>query len=174
MIGAIVGAATSIASGIAGGIKARKAARKANAQLAKMEKDNQDWYNRRYNEDYTQTALAQNALAKAKDAVQEQVQQATGSSIVTGASGEDAARAKAAANQTISDTMSNIVQEGEQRKQNVEQQYMSTKQSLGQQRYQAYTQQAANAQKAASEGMKAGMSMMGGASGGVGSLFKNK
>ena len=161
MIGAIIGAATSIASGIAGGIKARKAAKKMNAQLNKMEQDNKTWYDKRYNEDYTQSALAQAALNKTKDAVQQQVTNATGSSIVTGATGEEAARAKAAANQTISDTMSNIVQEGEQRKQNIEQQYLATKNSIDNQRVGQYQQQAANAQQAASQGMQAGMGLAG-------------
>lgn len=161
MIGAIIGAATSLASGIAGGIKARKAAKKMNAQLDKMEKDNKDWYDRRYNEDYTQSALAQAALTKAKDAVLQQVSGATGSSIVTGATGEEAARAKAAANQTISDTLSNIVQEGEQRKSQVEQQYLSQKNNLDQQRLGMYQQRAANAQQAANQGMSAGMGLAG-------------
>ena len=82
MIGSIVGAASSLASGIAGGIKARKAARKANAVLDKQAKENEDWFNRRYNEDYTQSAegevisdtasgIATNATAR-KDAVESQ------------------------------------------------------------------------------------------------------
>lgn len=46
-----------------GGIKARRAAKKANAQLDRTEKENQAWYDRKYNEDYTQGAMAQAANA---------------------------------------------------------------------------------------------------------------
>lgn len=161
MIGALIGAATSIASGIAGGIKARKAAKKAGAQLDKMEKENQQWYDREYNKDYMQSALAQSALEKAKETMQDQVRAAQGSSIVTGATGEEAARAKAAANDVVSDTLSNIVQEGEQRRQNVESRYLDTKDSIGNQRVGMYTQQAQNAQNAASQGISSGMGLAG-------------
>ena len=78
MIGSIVGAASSLASGIAGGIKARKAARKANAVLDKQAKENEDWFNRRYNEDYTQSAEAQAALTKARELADEQYRKASG------------------------------------------------------------------------------------------------
>ena len=97
MIGAIVGAASSLASGIAGGIKARKAARKANAVLDKQAKENEDWFNRRYNEDYTQSAEAQAALTKARELADEQYRKASGTAAVVGATDESVAQAKKAA-----------------------------------------------------------------------------
>jgi len=161
MIGAIIGAATGIAGSILGGIKARKAAKEANAQLDRMEKDNQTWYDRKYNEDYTQSAMAQAALNKAKEAVSENMRNATGSSIVTGATGEETARAKNAANEVVSDTLSNITQEGQQRKDNIERQYLNTKNGIAQQRISVYNQQAANATNGANQAMTAGMGLAG-------------
>ena len=161
MIGAIIGAATGIGGSILGGIKARKAVKKANAQLDRMEKDNQTWYDRKYNEDYTQSAMAQAALNKAKEAVSENMRNATGSSIVTGATSEETARAKNAANEVVSDTLSNITQEGQQRKDNIEQQYLNTKNGIAQQRISVYNQQAANATNGANQAMTAGMGLAG-------------
>lgn len=161
MIGAIIGAATSIGGSILGGIKARRAAKKANAQLDRTEKENQAWYDRKYNEDYTQGAMAQAALNKAKEAVSENMRNATGSSVVTGATAEEAARAKNAANEVISDTLSNITQEGQQRKDSIEQQYLNTRNSIEQQRMALYNRQAANATNGANQAMTAGMGLAG-------------
>ena len=68
MIGAILGAATSVASGIAGGIKARNAERKYKKEMAALQKKQNDWYNQKVNEDYTQRADVQRLLNSSKDA----------------------------------------------------------------------------------------------------------
>ena len=136
MIGAIVGAASSLASGIAGGIKARKAARKANAVLDKQAKENEDWFNRRYNEDYTQSAEAQAALTKARELADEQYRKASG-------------------------TASGIATNATARKDAVESQYLNTKNNISNQRLSIYNQQAANATQAANQGLQAGMGLVG-------------
>jgi len=157
MIGSIVGAASSLASGIAGGIKARKAARKANAVLDKQAKENEDWFNRRYNEDYTQSAEAQAALTKARELADEQYRKAS----VVGATDESVAQAKKAAGEVISDTASGIATNATARKDAVESQYLNTKNNISNQRLSIYNQQAANATQAANQGMQAGMNLVG-------------
>lgn len=161
MIGAIVGAASSLASGIAGGIKARKAARKANAVLDKQAKENEDWFNRRYNEDYTQSAEAQAALTKARELADEQYRKASGTAAVVGATDESVAQAKKAAGEVISDTASGIATNATARKDAVESQYLNTKNNISNQRLSIYNQQAANATQAANQGLQAGMSLVG-------------
>lgn len=161
MIGAIVGAASSLASGIAGGIKARKAARKANAVLDKQAKENEDWFNRRYNEDYTQSAEAQAALTKARELADEQYRKASGTAAVVGATDESVAQAKKAAGEVISDTASGIATNATARKDAVESQYLNTKNNISNQRLSIYNQQAANATQAANQGMQAGMGLFG-------------
>ena len=161
MIGAIVGAASSLASGIAGGIKARKAARKANAVLDKQAKENEDWFNRRYNEDYTQSAEAQAALTKARELADEQYRKASGTAAVVGATDESVAQAKKAAGEVISDTASGIATNATARRDAVESQYLNTKNNISNQRLSIYNQQAANATQAANQGMQAGMNLVG-------------
>ena len=154
MIGSIVGAASSLASGIAGGIKARKAARKANAVLDKQAKENEDWFNRRYNEDYTQSAEAQAALTKARELADEQYRKASGTAAVVGATDESVAQAKKAA-------ASGIATNATARKDAVESQYLNTKNNISNQRLSIYNQQAANATQAANQGLQAGMGLVG-------------
>ena len=161
MIGAIVGAASSLASGIAGGIKARKAAKKANKILDQQAKDNEDWYNRRYNEDYIQSAEAQAALTRARELANEQFSKVAGQAAVTGATDEAVAQAKQGANEVLADTASALGQQATARRDAVESQYLATKNNIANQRLSIYNQQAANATQAANQGLSAGMGLAG-------------
>lgn len=161
MIGAAIGAAAGLAGSIFGGIKAQKAAKKARKALDKADRENQEWYNRRYNEDYTQSAEAQAALTKARDYAMEQYKNAKGAAAVGGATDESVAQQKAAANQMLTDATSNIAANATARKDAVEQQYLSTKNDINNQRISIYNNQAQAATNAASQAMGAGMGMLG-------------
>ena len=161
MIGAIIGAAGSVASSIIGGVQAKKAAEKANNELQAQRQKNEDWYRRRYNEDYTQSAEAQAAMTKARELAQEQMKAARGTAAVMGGTEAGVAAQQAAANKMLSDTMSGIAAQGTARKDAVESQYLQTEAALSQQQQNVYNQQAANATAAANAGMQAGMSLLG-------------
>lgn len=160
MIGAIIGAATSIAGSIAGGIASKKAAKKAQKQLDEQNRKNEEWYNRRYNEDATQTAEARNMLRQAREAAAERIRQARGTQAVMGNSGENVAQAYASANDMLGDTMSNIAAQGTARKDAIESQYMSRNQAIADQYMGMYNQQAANAAQAGSSAMQAGVGLV--------------
>lgn len=161
MIGAAIGAATGLAGSIFGGIKARKAAKKARKALDKADRENQEWYDRRYNEDYTQSAEAQAALTKARDYAMEQYRNARGAAAVGGATDESVAQQKAAANQMMAGVTSDIAGNATARKDAVEQQYLSTKNDINNRRISMYNNQAQAATQAASQAMGAGMGMIG-------------
>lgn len=161
MIGAIIGAAGGLASSIWGGIQAKKAAEKANNELADQRKKNEDWYRRRYNEDYTQSAEAQAAMTRARELAREQMQAARGTAAVMGGTEAGIAAAQGAANDMLADTMSGIAQNATARKDAVESQYLQTENALSQQQQNVYNQQAANSTAAANQGMAAGMSLLG-------------
>lgn len=161
MIGAALGAASGLAGSIFGGIRARKAVKKAQKVLDRADKDNQDWYNRRYNEDYTQSAEAQSALNKAREYAMEQYKNAKGASVVSGATDESVAQQKAVANKMMADATSDIASNATARKDAVEQQYLSTKNNLNNQRISMYSGQAQANTLAASQAMGAGMGMIG-------------
>lgn len=92
--------------------------------------ENQDWYDRRYNEDATQRADAQRILTMTNENIKQRNQQAAGAQAVMGGTEESVAAAKAANNQALADATSQIAVNGERRKDQIESQYMQTKADL--------------------------------------------
>lgn len=159
MIGSIIGAGVGLFSSIFGGAKASAAARKAEAELKAQRQSNEDWYRRRYNEDYTQTAEAQRLMTQARDLAREQIQNAVGRQAVMGGTTEvDNARKQAA--DLVSDTLSDLAVVGSRRKDAIENQYRQRDAQLSQQYQSMYNQQAANNTAAAGQGMQAGMGLI--------------
>lgn len=133
MIGSIVGAGMKVGGAIFGGISASKAMKKMKQNIQNQMRENQDWYDRRYNEDATQRADAQRLLTMTEDSIRKRNQAAAGAQAVMGGTEESVAAAKEANSQALSDTTSNIAAAADQRKDAIEQQYMATKSNLNQQ-----------------------------------------
>ena len=129
MIGAAVGAAGSIF----GGITASNAIKNMKKNVQKQMQENQDWYDQRYNEDSTQRADAQRILTMTEESIRNRNRQSAGTQAVMGGTDESTAAAKAANNQALADTMSQINANGEARKDAIEQQYLSRKADLNDQ-----------------------------------------
>lgn len=144
MLGSIIGAGLSAVGGIVGGISARKSMKKVQNSINERKRDNEDWYNRRYNEDPTQRASAQRMITQVNESIKKRNQQAAGTQAVMGGTDESLAAAKEANNQDLADTMSQIAAQGDARKDAIEQQYMAQKDSLAQQQEQLYMQKAQN------------------------------
>lgn len=121
----IFGAALGAAGSIFGGISASKAIKKAKRNVEAQRRKNQDWYDQRYNEDSTQMADAQRLLTQTQDMLKRQTDAAAGSAAVGGGTDESVAQAKAAANQTVGDMMSNINAQADARKDQIEQTYQA-------------------------------------------------
>lgn len=130
MIGSIIGGALRIGGTIFGGISASKAMKKVKKNIEEQQRKNQDWYDRRYNEDATQRADAQRILTITQENIRQRNQQAAGTQAVMGGTEESVAAAKAANNEALADATSQIAVNGERRKDAVEQQYMATDQQL--------------------------------------------
>lgn len=130
MIGAAIGAGLKIGSSIFGGIKMSKAIKKMKAQINEQMKDNQNWYDRRYNEDATQRADAQALLTRTEESIRNRNAQAAGAQAVMGGSEESVAAAKEANNKALADVTTNIAVNADKRKDAIEQQYMSNKTAL--------------------------------------------
>ena len=125
MIGAAIGAGLKIGGSIFGGISQARAAKKVKANLENQMKENQDWYDRRYNEDATQRADAQRILTQTEESIKQRNKQAAGSAAVMGGTDESVAAAKAANNQALADATSQIAANAEARKDNIEATYMA-------------------------------------------------
>ncbi len=123
MIGSIVGAGLSAVGGIFGGTSASKAMKKVKKNLQAQKQANQDWYDRRYNEDATQRADAQRILTKTEESIKNRNRQAAGAQAVMGGTEESVAAAKAANNQALADATSQIAVNAEARKEQIEQTY---------------------------------------------------
>ena len=120
----LIGSAIGAVGGIFGGISASKAMKKAKQNVEEQIRKNQDWYDRRYNEDATQRADAQRILTMTEESIKNRNRQAAGTQAVMGGTDEGTAAAKAANNQALADATAQIAVNGEQRKDQIEQQYL--------------------------------------------------
>lgn len=99
--------------------------KRAKKNVEAQRKKNQDWYDRRYNEDATQRADAQRILTQTEESIKQRNKQAAGSAAVMGGTDESVAAAKAANNQALADATSQIAANAEVRKDNIEATYMA-------------------------------------------------
>ena len=120
MIGTILG----IGSSIFGGIMGARAAKQQKKAIEEQRKKNEEWYNRRYNEDATQRADAVRMLERTKDFIKERNKSAAGTAAVMGTPASAVAVEKANNNAIIADTTSRIIADNEARKDMIEQTYL--------------------------------------------------
>ena len=123
LFGSIAGGALGAAASIFGGISASKAMRRVKEQLQAQKQANQNWYDRRYNEDATQRADAQRILAQTEESIKNRNRQAAGVQAVMGGTDESTAAAKAANAQALADATSQIAAGADNRKDQIEQIY---------------------------------------------------
>lgn len=168
---AAIGGVAALGSAIYGGIKSAKANNKARDLIQQQRRDNRDWYTLRMSQDYTQRADVQAAIKRQRELLNEQYQRARATNVVAGGTDEALALQQQAANKAVSDTMTDVAAQAANYKDNVEQQYRAQDAALNQQQAQSYQQQAAQTAQAASQGVNAGIGLMGNA---IGSNLKVK
>lgn len=159
ILGSAIGGALAVGGSIFGGISASKAMKKAKQNLDNRIKENEDWYNRRYNGDATQRADAQRVLTAMNERIRERNQAAAGAQAVMGGSEESVAATKAANNEAMAEATSQIAANGERRKDSVEAQYLSAKQGLEDERNNMEIAKAQNTAQAVQGLAHAGASM---------------
>ena len=134
MLGGIIGGASGAVGGIFGGVGKNKMLKKQMAMVKEQERENQDWYDRRYNEDATQRADAQAILTQTADMIRQRNQQSAGTQAVMGGTEESVAAAKEANAKALSDATSQIAVAGAQRKDQIEGQYRERQHELDEKR----------------------------------------
>lgn len=130
MLGSLIGAGLGVASSIFGGISARKARRKQERMLAQQEQENQAWYDRKYNEDYTKRADTVRLLTQMQEQIKNRNKAAKGRQAVMGGTEDSTTAVKEANNKTLADTTSQIVAANEARKDAIEGQYQARKDAV--------------------------------------------
>ncbi len=123
LFGSIAGGALGAVGSIFGSISASKAMKKVKKNLQAQKQANQDWYDRRYNEDATQRADVQRILTKTEESIRNRNRQVAGVQAVMGGTEESVAAAKAANNQALADATSQMAVNAEARKDQIEQTY---------------------------------------------------
>ena len=111
-------------------ISQEKEARKRAEALDKRALENEKWYTRNFYENETQSAAANDALKKMRNAMQERMNRASGAAAVSGASSESVAAEKAAANKAIGDTVSAIAARDDARKERVDDEYRRERRAI--------------------------------------------
>lgn len=130
MLGSLIGAGLGVASIIFGGISARKARRKQERMLAQQEKENQAWYDRKYNEDPTKRADTVRLLTQMQEQIKNRNKAAKGRQAVMGGTEDSTTAVKEANNKTLADTTSQVVAANESRKDAIEGQYQERKDAI--------------------------------------------
>lgn len=122
-IGAIIGAVGGIASGLIGGAASAAAARRAESKQRADEAKEAAYYNRRYNEDYVDTAAGQNLVRRANDIYKKQVKQAVGAEAVGGGTNAATQMAKDSANRAVGETIADMAAQDTARKERADEQH---------------------------------------------------
>ena len=157
-IAAAIGAVGGIASSLIGGAAASEAARAAEARQRRQEAKENAWYNRRYNEDYVDTAAGQNLVRRAKEYAKEQWKKAAGAQAVAGGTDAATQMAKDAGNKMVGDTIANIAATDQSRKDNVDNMHRQAEAQFAQMDMNREMQRAQNITNAAQNASNAIMS----------------
>lgn len=162
MLGAtIAGGVGALGSAIYGAIASSKENKKAQQLIQQQRDDNRAWYNARMSQDYTQRSDAQAVINKQRELLDQQYKNAAATNAVMGGSDTSLAAQKAAANDAMAQTMSDIASNAASYKDSVEQQYRAQDAALNQQQAQIHADQAKATAQAAAQAVGAGISLMG-------------
>lgn len=123
MIGSIIGAGMQAAGAVFGGIQAARSAKKVRQNVEGQVKKNEDWYDRRYNEDPTQRGDAQRLITMTEESIRKRNKSAAGTAAVMGGTAESVAAEKAANNEALADATSQIAADASARKDAIEAAY---------------------------------------------------
>lgn len=157
----IIGAVGALGSAIYGAVQSSRANNKARALIQQQRTDNKRWYDVKMASDYTQRADVQAAIKRQRELLQEQYNNARKTAAVAGGTDEAIAMQQAAANRSLSDTMTDVASQANSYKDSVEQQYRAQDAALNQQQVQNNQQQAAQTAQAASQAVNAGLNLVG-------------
>ena len=158
---AAIGGVAALGSAIYGGVSSSLANDKAMDLIQQQRNDNKAWYKSRMAQDYTMRVDVQAAIKRQRELLNEQYNRAKAANVVAGGTDEALALQQQAANKSVSDTMTDVAEQASAYKENVEQQYWAQDAALNQQEAQSYQQQAAQTAQAASQGVNAGIGLMG-------------
>jgi len=156
-----LGGAVALGSAVYGAIQSSKYNKQARNLIGQQRQDNDAWWAAKKNEDYLDRTDAQNIITKQQSLLDEHYRQAEKANVVSGGTDEALAMQKAAANNATAQTMASIAANASEAKDSAERQYRAEDAALNQQEIQTYMNQANATAQAASQGVNAGVNLMG-------------
>lgn len=172
----LIGAGLSALSAGAGAWLGKKAADDERKRLDGVERRNENWYNKNFNEDPLQRLGAQAAWTRANEAVKAHRRASAGRAAVMGSTPEQTQADATQGLNMLGETAGNIAAGADARRDNIEQQYMARQDNIEAQRAGVAQQQMQSIASAAQAGAKFGQGMIGldsPAGGGSGSVTVN-
>jgi hypothetical protein len=129
-IATAIGVGAGLASSLLGGFGASRAAKRAERRHREQAAQERAWYNRRYNEDYIDTAAGQNLVRRAKEFARDNWRKAAGAQAVAGGTQAATQMAKDAGNKMVGDTIANIGANDQARKAQVDNMHRQAEQNF--------------------------------------------
>lgn len=161
MWGAIISAATGAIGGALGTASKSQQIKEQKESVNNRMKNNQAWYDRRYNEDATQRADTQRLLSATEEAIKRRNRAAEGRAAMMGGTEESVEGVREQGNNAMANTVSQIAAQAANRKDEIEKQYIAKQDELNKE-YQELEAQTPN-------GMDYAGNIIGGIGSGLGS-----
>lgn len=156
----VIGAGMQIGGALASGIAGAKAYRRQMKNLRQQQRENQNWYDRRYNENATERADSVALNEQAKQHFAEQMAQHQGTAAVIGGTNAQLAAEKNAEAAGYAGIQAQRQQMADTRKDTIENKYMTNKSAIQNKMLEMEQQRAQGIQTAASQMAQAGSDMM--------------
>lgn len=140
----LASAAIGAVGSLIGGAASAKKAKKAELELAAKQNREEAWFQRRYNENYADTAAGRTMINEAKDYARENWKKASGAAAVTGGTDAATAQAKEAGNKVVGDAIRNMAVQDTARKDSTENTHLRMQDNYSNQKIALSQQQASN------------------------------
>lgn len=125
-----IGAAAGAAQSIFGSLGKNKMLKRLESSVKQQQGENENWYNRRYNESPTERADYLRLAAETENSIRNRNKGAAGSAAIMGGTEQSVAATKAANANEQANMAAQVTIANQQRKDNIEQQYMAKRDAL--------------------------------------------
>lgn len=140
----LASAAIGAVGSLLGGAASARKAKKAELELAAKQNREDAWFQRRYNENYADTAAGRAMINEAKDYARENWKKASGAAAVTGGTDAATAQAKEAGNKVVGDAIRNMAVQDTARKDSAENAHLRMQDNYSNQKIALAQQNASN------------------------------
>lgn len=149
------------ASAIGGAISSANKSAQAKRMLNLQKIENKKWFDMKMAEDYSSRLENQAILNKQRDLLNEQYKRARATNTVAGGTEQQLALQKQAANESLSETMTNMAANSSTIKDQAEAQYRAENSQINNAEIAVKQQESAQVAQAASQGVQAGLNLIG-------------